>query len=348
MSGHRLFERPALRPQVRIEAGDAGATLRYLGDRRWLELDFLHGGDAEQRFLKLLQEGGRSAADLAEVFPGTADELDELLAALDEQGMLTESATAPAEGLSGVAAYGRLKRNADAVRARLHSPFVQALAAGEVTRDQLIGYAVEYWHITHLCPRALAPVLARDDISQTAWSKTMAFYQMERNHDRLLEKSLQAVGVSREVLRRVQPLPATMALMAALGVYAYEFPAALFATLFPMEEPEPEFLELFVRRCEELGLPEEFTAPIVAHSGVNEDEDHEAVTLELLAELPFVGLEEVRECAAAVTDILEQRARLDGEIIAWYGRASLRDLTVGSYPSAAGKALTCVSSASSA
>lgn len=58
----------------------------------------------------------------------------------------------------------------------------------------------------------------------------MHFYMTERNHDRMMEKSPAAVGVPREALLRAQPLPATMAIMASLGVYAYDFPLALIST----------------------------------------------------------------------------------------------------------------------
>ncbi|MFD8525974.1 hypothetical protein ACFV0L_01055 [Streptosporangium canum] len=344
MSDFAGFRRPSLRPGVRSgPTQDGGIEFTYLDGRRFVEFEF-DAGRAQrfQDFVAVLAEGGLSAAELGAAFPGSPQEYGEMLAALDEQGMIAEAEEAAEGGMSGVSAYAYLRRHADRVRAEVRSPLVEALVDGSVTRGQLIGYAVEYWHITHLCPRALAPALARDDLGLPVWEKLMHFYMTERNHDRMMEKSLAAVGVPREALLRAQPLPATMAIMASLGVYAYNFPLALISTLFPMEEPEPEFLELFRLRCAELGLPEGFVRPIVSHSDVNEDEAHEAVSLDLLADFPYLSTETVRECAKAVADVIEQRARLDAEVVSWYGAGGeLRDFGHHGYPTQAGKALTC-------
>ncbi|GAA5083294.1 iron-containing redox enzyme family protein [Nocardia iowensis] len=342
MAGHELLRRPTLRREVeRTETAD-GVRLSYLADKHWIELEYLEGrADESRKFFEALASGTRTADDLATEFPGSREEFDAVLEALDEQGMLADSDTVPlGSGITGVGAYAQLKRAADAARATINSPFTDALVAGKVSRDQIIGYAIEYWHVTHLCPRALAPLLARDDIGIEVWQQFMAFYQAERNHDRMLEKSLKAVGITREQLLQMQPLPATMSIMATMGVHAYQFPLGIVSTLFPMEEPEPDFLELFLARCRENDLSEEFFKPIAAHSGVNEDEEHEAVTLDLLAEFSFVGNEELNECAKAVVDIIELRARLDGQIMSWYADGGLRIFS-DAYPVATGRALTC-------
>lgn len=333
------FRRPVLRPSAEWSKTPDGAEFRYLDGERFVELEFeTDRRDAFYEFINVLGDPQRPADQLRAAFPGSPEEWHDLLAVLDEQGMLAEGDERPSSGMSGIGAYAVLRRVADRVRAEVRSPLYEALREGTVNREQLIGYAVEYWHVTHLCPRAIAPVLARDDLSVGTWRKLMDFYQMERNHDRMLEKSLKAVGVTREQLLRTQPLPATMAMMSALGVYAYHFPLALIATLFPMEEPEPEFLELFVSRSTELGLPKEFLKPIIDHSDVNDDEGHDAVTLDILADFAYLSDEEVRECGKAVADIVEQRARLDGEMLDWYERGGLRDFTTGTYPVASGKA----------
>lgn len=341
MPTSELLRRPGLRPDVRIEPTGDGVVLTALDGRRDVELEL----DADRRdallaFLHTLRERGVSAQELAG-YPGPAEELAPLLETLDELGMLAERDESRPAGTTGRAAYGHLRRQADAVRGTLASPLHQALLDGTAVPEHLIGYAVEYWHVTHLCPRALAPVLARDDVRTETWQKLMAFYLSERSHDRMLEKSLSHVGISREQLLRTQPLPATAGIMASLGLYAYQFPLALIATLFPMEEPELEFLELFQRRAQEMDLPGGFLAPIVAHSDVNDEEAHDAVSLDMLADVEFVGAEELRECEKAVVDVIEQRARLDAEIMAWWPAGGLRDFTDNPYRPEAGRRLTC-------
>lgn len=342
MVTNSYYRRPVLRDGVEMVKTDDGIELRYLEGRRFIEFEF--EPDRRERFyqfIDVLSTGRLPADELRAAFPGSQAEWDEMLAGLDEQGLIGEAQNQPTGGMTGIAAYNRLRRCADEVRSGVRSTLCAALNDGTVSTGQLIGYAVEYWHVTHLCPRALAPVLARRDLSDVTWSKLMSFYQMERNHDRMLEKSLRAVGITRQQLIRAQPLPATMAMMASLGVHAYQFPLALVSTLFPMEEPEPDFLEMFIKRANELGLPAEFIKPIVDHSDVNEDESHDAVTLDMLADYDFVSDEELRECAKAVADVIEQRARLDAEIMAWYRDGALRIFTSASYPTTSGMELVC-------
>jgi pyrroloquinoline quinone (PQQ) biosynthesis protein C len=336
------FRRPVLRSAAEWRRTGEGAEFRYLDGQRFVQFEFEQGRREDfYRFLGLLGDSSRPMFELTVAFPGTVQEWEAMLAALDEQGMLAEGDSSVCCGSTGTGAYARLRRVADQVRQTVRSPLFEALEDGSITHAQLMGYAVEYWHVTHLCPRVIAPVLARDDHAERTWQKLMSFYLIERNHDRMLENSLKAVGVSREQLLRAQPLPATMALMAAMGVYAYDFPLALIATLFTMEEQEPEFLQRFVARCTERGLPAAFIRPIIDHSEVNEAEEHEAVTLDLLADFPFLGEEEVQECGKAVADIIEQRARLDAEILQWYGSGGLRDFSGSGYPRESGEAITC-------
>lgn len=342
MEINSFFRNPVLRQEVKSTRTESGIELRYLDGQRFIEFEFEQDRrDSFYNFLEVLSTGGLPAGELKAAFPGSQAEWDEMLAALDEQGMIGEAQTTPVGGMTGIAAYSWLRRYADEVRDGVRSALFDALREGTASAAHLIGYSVEYWHVTHLCPRALAPVLARDDLDGPTWSKLMSFYQTERNHDRMLEKSLSAVNISRERLVRAQPLPATMAMMASLGVYAYQFPLALISTLFPMEEPEPDFLELFSLRAKELDLPAAFVKPIVDHSDVNDDEGHDAVTLDMLAGYGFISDEELRECGKSVADIIEQRARLDSEIMAWYSTGSLRDFTPENYPTESGRELTC-------
>ena len=342
MPTYELLRQPGLHPGVELAPTPDGMALTSLDGRRHIELDLDDDRrDALTGFLRRLQDRGVPQGEIRSAFPGPAEELLPLLDALDELGMLAErDATAPA-GMTGRAAYGHLRRQADAARVGLTSPLYRALLDGTAHRDHLVGYAVEYWHITHLCPRALAPVLARDDVKVETWQKLMSFYLSERSHDRMLENSLRHVGIEREQLLRTQPLPATAGIMASLGLYAYQFPLALVATLFPMEEPELEFLELFRLRSTELGLPDGFLAPIVAHSDVNDEEAHDAVSLDLLADVDFIGHEELLECVKAVCDVIEQRARLDAEIMAWWPDGGLRDFSTRPYVPEAGRRLSC-------
>lgn len=347
MSAHsgQSFRKPVLRPEVETTWREKdGLVISYLGGRRSVEFELdPQDYDRQRNFVKLLASGETEAGELRKAFPGTEDELTEIMEVLDQEGMLAETEDTPGRGCSGISAYRHIREVADRTRATVASPLMQTLVDGSVTRDLLVGYAIEYWHITHLCPRALAAVLARDDMDIAAWNAIMDFYLSERNHDRLMAKSLKSVGISQERLLRTQPLPGTLAVMASLGTYAYTFPVGLIATIFPMEEPEEDFVKLLAVRCVELGLPEGFMGPIIKHSTVNEDEAHNTISLDVLQYFPYLSVEVVTECAKAVADIVEQRAKIDAEIVAWYGNGGgVREFEEGPYPLEVGLKLTAL------
>lgn len=137
--------KPFLRAAVRI--GEKGeAELRTPGGVLEAEAP---EGMGQRDSLRLL-DGSRTIDDLERETGLDGEAVREVL---DEQGMIAEVEEAAEGGMSGVSAYAYLRRHADRVRAEVSGPLVEALVDGSVTRGQLIGYAVEYRHITHLCPR---------------------------------------------------------------------------------------------------------------------------------------------------------------------------------------------------
>lgn len=105
----------------------------------------------------------------------------------------------------------------------------------------------------------------------------------------------------------------------SLGVHAAQFPLALKAVLFVLEEPQPEFDEQFISNCHRLGLPKEFFEPIARHSDVNEGESHDDISRDLLERVNYVSAEEMIEIEKAVADMVEQLAAAGQEMCDWYG-----------------------------
>lgn len=318
-----------LRPDVQIKQEQSTFQIESMQGLRFLEVQF----DAP---LVSAMPGFFSDLSVGS-FPGSTEQYKELMHALDDQGML-EFDRAVSGGNTGTGAFLQLRAFAEGCRDRVRSPLVEIMRNQSVKKQHLVGYAIEYWHVTHMCPRALAPVLAREDLPDGVWEMFMKFYQQERNHDKMLEKALKSIGIERGTLKKTQPLPSTAAAMAALTRYAYDSPLALFATLFPMEDPEPEFLDLLAQSCSRLGMPGQFYGPLADHSGINDDEDHGAISLELMSKFSFVSDEELVELKKAVSDVIEQRARIDTEIVTWYSDGGLRNWHGEcEYPAAVGR-----------
>ena len=109
--------------------------------------------------------GGTSEEDLAARHAGLADEVPTILSALDALGLLTETATPLPEGVvTGAQMYRELRRLADRHHDRVVSgPMYRAMRDGSITRQQLIGYALEYYHVVSAAPRLVAPALAKEE-----------------------------------------------------------------------------------------------------------------------------------------------------------------------------------------
>ncbi len=310
---------PKLRDVVSVDKSDGRLALS-VGER---EIAFSFDGDLAYRqgeeFVSDLSGGGLSRDLLISKYPALP--IEHALKELDEDGFLTESPEVPPEGITGRQLYREARRVYDAVMAEAADIYPNQVSAklldDTVTRAELIGYAIEYYHVVAFCPRVLAPGLSQAD-DYEAMMAFRRFYQAEQNHDRMLLKSLSAVGIDPRV-QALQPLPATVSMMTSLGIYAYQFPLAMKAVLFVLEEPQLEFNDAFLRNAKRLGLPQDFWKPINAHSDVNEDEDHEAISLDLMSTVEYVGSDEAHEVLLRVADMCEHLVATGHEVTEWYG-----------------------------
>lgn len=313
-----LPRRPVFRPGTDLTISERSADISYRGGGCVIDFE---DDSAEQagRLLAALRAGGASRDDLVQEFTGLP--VTDVLHQLDVQGLLTDAVSPAPAGITGGQAYRRARRCYIATMAEAGARYPRQLSTAltdeTVTRAQLIGYAIEYYHVVAYCPRVLAPALAHADDHQSMML-LRRFYQSEMNHDRMLVRSLAAVGID-PVETPLLPLPSTFAMMASLGVYAAQFPLALKAVLFVLEEPQPEFNEAFVANCRRLELPDGFVEPIARHSDVNEGESHEDISRELLERITYVSGEECVELEKVVADMAEQLAAAGQEMCDWYG-----------------------------
>ena len=91
MNDNLRFHRPKLRGDVTIIETSDGARVSRLGGRRFVEFEFERERHAELcQFLMALADFGIPRQELSGAFPGSLEELEQLVEALDEQGMLDE------------------------------------------------------------------------------------------------------------------------------------------------------------------------------------------------------------------------------------------------------------------
>lgn len=319
MNARKLeFRVPRLRKDVVISSGQGDLTLEYRD--QGCDLGCPPPVRPElKRALSLLKRGS-AIAELERAAPTLAGQLPEILKDLDRLGLLVEVAVAkPLGDLTGREFYRQLRRFAERVMRRsAHNRFYRALKRGEVTADQLIGYAIEYYHLVHYAPRLIAPALAHSDTARTHAILT-DFLTSELGHDRMLLDSLQAVGIRESQLQYVMPLPSTFSLISGLGVFAAQEPLTFKSTLFLYEEADGRFNDAFKLRCQQTGLPEGFYGPIARHAQLNDDHDHGDISKLLLDEIPSIGAEEQVVIKKQVAVTIETLVFMEDEILQHYG-----------------------------
>jgi pyrroloquinoline quinone (PQQ) biosynthesis protein C len=314
-----LFERPRFRDGVVVEFNDHGLECSYRD--QGCEIEFDSGVEEARSLFQQLQAGGRTLEELGREYPAMVDELPAMVQELDALGLLTETDVGlPAGVISGRQFYRELRRFADRLANQVVTgPYHEAMTNATITAEQLIGYALEYYHLVRMAPRLIAPALAKEETPAVA-SALMEFFVSELRHDRMIEQSLASVGISRAQLDATEPLPMTFALCASIGAYAAQNPLAFKSVLYLFEQAVPEFNDAFQAAARRVGLPDGFVKPILAHARLNDDGDHGNITAELLAAVAAVGVEEQQGVKKLVAIVIETMALQEEEMMRYYGR----------------------------
>lgn len=313
-----ILAKPRFRPSVQAKVGPSGAEIAIGETRCSFSFAAPHAAGVA-RLIADLEDGGRDIADLSARAPEIADRLPDLLVEFDRLRLLIESEPAPTEARTGAQLYREVRRIADrTARRTARSSFLAALTEGRAGREQLIGYALEYFWIVKAAPGLIGPILASAHRAEES-RMLQSFLKSELGHDAFLGKALAAAGVTRDEMERHQPLPSTFALGASLGVYARQHPLSFKASLFLFERGQPAFLDAFDARCRALGLPDGFHRPLRAHAELNDDYDHEDISRDLLALEEVVDAEACTVVKRHVALFVETMVWQEEEILAFYG-----------------------------
>jgi pyrroloquinoline quinone (PQQ) biosynthesis protein C len=314
-----LLQQPLFKDQVFFQFKDTEVEIHYRGQGCSIVIAPEYQTETVQ-LLRLLQVGGMSPEQLSLACPGIQEDIPELLTELDRRGLLMEThQKVVSSGVTGHQFYRELCRFLERLKGQFPpSPFAQKMADKTITRNQLIGYALESYHVTHLCPRLLAPSLANYE-SPSTQKLLQEFFVSELHHDRLLENSLKSVGIESEQLQRMQPLRTTFAVCSTLAVFARQHSLSFKAALLLFEEDDKVFHELFKQQSQALELLPEFYQPILLHAGINEEGKHEDITKILLGEVAYVSPEEQLVVKKNLGVLLESIVLRTQEILDYYG-----------------------------
>lgn len=314
-----FFTHPKLRPGVAVSRSNGSLEVLYRDQGCTIDIGDLSRADVV-RLLDLLKRGSHTPAELKERFTSLADQVDELLDELDRLGLLTEATLpTPTGQLTGRQFYRDLVRFTDRMKRRVAgSEYQQRLQANQVSRNQLIGYVLEYYHLVHRAPGLVAPALGHVDTPRTR-ELLQDFLISEMHHDRMLAESLRHVDIDEDTLGRCEPLSTTFILCATLGALAHQHPLSFKSILFLFEEPYEEFNTAFEQRAAAVGLPAGFTRPVLKHSRLNEEGEHDEITRSLLCEVAAVSPEEQLVVRKHVGITVESLVKLEHHILDYYG-----------------------------
>lgn len=324
-STNDLFRFPTLRAGVKVEdTGDAIALI--YGNQ---SCDISADRESKEPLRALIDSiisGNATVDELRARHGSVAASIDPLLEELDRLGLVTESKfEAPADARSGQEFNARIRDLAvRATRSRCNSRLFSMMDDGSLTREMLIGYALEYYYLVREAPGLIAPALSQAD-SRKNRQAIQRFLVSELDHDLMLIESLKSAGIdtSDGKLDYLVPLPSTFALCAALGVYAKQHLLSFKSILFLFEIPSVRFNEALTAYCAKVGLPQAFSAPLLRHANINDSLDHEDVTFELLSDLTAISREEQLVVEKNVVLAIETMAQQEEEIIDYYGRPNV-------------------------
>ncbi|SEK07689.1 iron-containing redox enzyme family protein [Paraburkholderia diazotrophica] len=313
-----LFSAPRFRPGVQLIQEHNGLTIDYREQSCSVVAD-MQG--SLQAFADSLKLGDATIAELKRRHADLSPEIDGLIEEFDRLGLLTESAfPAPRGCLSGEEFYHRIRKfAAETIERKSKSRFYQGLRDRTLPRSALIGYALEYFYIVREAPGLIAPALGHAEPVKVQ-KLLQGFLASELNHDEMLRQSLHAVSIRTDNLDYLVPLPATFALCASLGVYARQHPLSFKALLFLFEQPGVSFHVELADYCRETGIPEGFWRPIARHASINDEFDHDDISLTLLSGIDAVSPEEQLTVKKHVMLAIETMVLQENQIFNYYGR----------------------------
>ncbi|GAB1786775.1 iron-containing redox enzyme family protein [Priestia aryabhattai] len=283
-----FFDKPLLKPQTQINKSDNSITLSYKEDSFSITPED-KSLESIVMFLDSLN-GKNTITEIASNIGYSDQEVIEYINILDEELLILEGNDEFKNAISGknlilkIEEYVQRWTNQKGV-----DPFNKLVKNNEATKSLLVGFALEYFYVTKRAFTTLMPS-TMFQLSPQIKQELREFAMEEFNHDRIMVKALESVGISKEDAYNHIPLPSTAALINLLNFWSHHDPLSYMASLFIFEEASDgnEYLE----SLKMYDLPENYIKPMYDHSDVNEDGDHGAISRNLLKHVEYVSLDD--------------------------------------------------------
>ncbi len=198
-------------------------------------------------------------------------------------------------GCTGNAFYNRLFNivNNQWLLERDETPLTMALLQPEKHRGLLLGWTLEYFHVTNLAITSLIGVLGHN-FSPALAGLARDFVKEELFHERIMAKAFLDTPWDEAQVFASRPLPSTQAYMDFLKDIAFRRPHSFFASLFFYEGDDEDML-MFSERIPDTPDFRRIRDSHLAHARINVQGDHSDFSRHYFSEIAFLTQEQQNE-----------------------------------------------------
>ncbi|MBY4602884.1 MULTISPECIES: iron-containing redox enzyme family protein [Bacillus] len=316
---HELyFEKPKLRKKVRIEEKDEYLQISYHG----FSLEIFPNEKVSLNVIKdllNLLDGKHSLEQICEkVSLFSKEEIINYINELDEHWLLTEGTENKIEGKSGLDfifyledLYAEWQNNIK------ETELTQLILNKGASKNLIVGFAVEYYHVTRRCHECISPAVAKSQ--GRIREKVLDFFMEEYRHDKLLMKSLLSFDFDRKEIENSVPLPYTQAIMNMLSKWAHTDLLSFMAGIFLFEGTDYDGME-YKEALSSYNLPKDFVKYQNTHGDINIKGEHGQVTRDFYRELDYISPEDQIRVVNNIRMLNELHIRMHQNTIDYYNQ----------------------------
>ncbi|QDX29065.1 hypothetical protein [Dickeya poaceiphila] len=198
-------------------------------------------------------------------------------------------------GSTGSAFYNRLFNivNNQWLLEKGETPLAQALLEPEKHRALLLGWTLEYFHVTRLAITSLIGILGHE-LSPELAVLAHDFVKEELFHERIMAKAFIDTPWDEKQVFASRPLPSTQAYMDFLKDIAFRRPHSFFASLFFYEGDDEDML-MFSELIPDTPEFRRIRDSHLAHARINIQGEHSDFSYLYFSQIPFLTHEQQHE-----------------------------------------------------
>lgn len=321
--GHLYIEKPRLRESCIVSNTNDGLFIQHYSNELHISPDSNTTIDQIKTFFSLL-DGSHTIDSLSSKLPFfSKNQIIEYLEVLDENYLLRDGKKdLELKGKNGLDFIFELEdlyfkwQNE-----RSETSLATMIYDGQAPQNVLVGYTFEYYHVTRRCHECVSPAIAKSHGKTRR--KALDFFIEEYRHDKLLLRSLTALGYKKEEIEDSKPLPYTHALMNLLGKWAHTDLLTFMAGIFLFEGNDHEMLQ-YQEALAKYDLPPEFAKFQDAHGNINIEGDHGHVTRDFFADVEYISPIDQQRIIHNIRILHELQLRLNDNVLDYYSKADCK------------------------